>query len=163
MDTTHSTTPGGVPSFLSRLLGTQDSVPLLLLRLTLFFVFFAHGSQKVLGWFGGAGWSGTMDFFQQGLGIPAFFAVLAIATEFLGSLALLLGLLTRVAALGIGAVMVVAVVKVHWAAGFFMNWYGNKQGEGFEYHLLVLGMVLALLVGGGGRLSLDRGLQQKVG
>jgi putative oxidoreductase len=86
------------------------------------------------------------------------FALLAIAAEFLGSLGLAVGLLTRVAALGIACVMLVAIVTVHWPQGFFMNWYGSQKGEGFEYHLLVLGIAIALIIAGGGAWSLDSAL-----
>jgi putative oxidoreductase len=132
----------------------------LILRLTLAIVIFPHGAQKALGWFGGGGFSGTIGFFS-GLGIPAAIAVLVIAAEFLGSLGLLFGFLTRICALGIGAVMLGAVFMVHLPNGFFMNWMGTQQGEGFEYHLLVLGIVLALLVTGGGAASVDKAMASR--
>ncbi len=127
----------------------------LLLRLTLGGVFFPHGAQKVLGWFGGYGIAGTMGFFTQALHIPAPLAALAIATEFLGAIALLAGVLTRVAALGIIGLMVVAIATVHAPNGFFMNWSGHQAGEGFEYHLLAIGIALALVVQGSGRWGID--------
>jgi putative oxidoreductase len=136
--------------------GGTKSLSLLLLRLTLAVVIFPHGAQKVLGWFGGPGWSGTMGWFTGTVGLPTALAALVMLIEFLAPLALGLGLLTRLAALGLIAVMIGAVVKVHFAVGFFMNWYGSQKGEGFEYHLLVIGMALALVVGGAGRLSVDR-------
>jgi putative oxidoreductase len=126
----------------------------LILRVTLAVVMFPHGAQKVFGWFGGHGFKNTMAYFTKS-GIPAPFALLAIAAEFLGSLGLAVGLLTRVAAFGIACVMVVAILTVHRQHGFFMNWFGNQKGEGFEYHLLALGIALALIVGGAGRWSLD--------
>lgn len=126
----------------------------LVLRLALAAVIFPHGAQKVLGWFGGPGLKGTLDYFRKS-GIPAPLAMLAIAAEFLGPLGLAAGLLTRVAALGITSVMIVAIFRVHRQHGFFMNWYGNQGGEGFEYHLLVLGLAVALIVGGAGAWSLD--------
>jgi len=128
-----------------------------ILRITLAVVIFPHGAQKVLGWFGGHGFKGTMKYFTDS-GIPAVFALLAIAAEFLGSLGLAVGLLTRVAAFGIACVMVVAIVTVHWQHGFFMNWYGNQKGEGFEYHLLVLGIAITLITVGAGAWSLDGSL-----
>jgi putative oxidoreductase len=136
------------------LLQTDSGVVGLILRITLTVVIFPHGAQKVLGWFGGHGFRGTMKFFT-GSGIPAVFALLAIAAEFLGPLALAIGLLTRVAAFGIACVMLVAIVTVHWPHGFFMNWYGNQKGEGFEYHLLVLGIAIILTIVGAGAWSLD--------
>jgi putative oxidoreductase len=126
----------------------------LVLRLALAAVIFPHGAQKVLGWFGGPGLKGTLDYFRKS-GIPAPLAMLAIAAEFLGPLGLASGLLTRVAALGIAVVMIVAILRVHWPHGYFMNWYGNQGGEGFEYHLLALGLAVALIVGGAGAWSLD--------
>jgi putative oxidoreductase len=136
------------------LLQTDSGVVGLILRITLAVVMFPHGAQKVPGWFGGQGFSATMKFFT-GSGIPAVFALLAIAAEFLGPLGLVVGLLTRVAAFGIACVMLVAVLAVHWPNGFFMNWYGNQKGEGFEYHLLVLGIAIALITVGAGAWSLD--------
>ncbi len=139
------------------LLETDGSVVGLLLRVTLAVVIFPHGAQKVFGWFGGHGFKNTMGFFT-GMGIPAVFGLLAIAAEFFGSLGLALGLLTRVAAFGIACVMLVAALTVHWPHGFFMNWYGSKKGEGFEFHLLALGIAIALMIMGGGTWSVDRAL-----
>lgn len=134
---------------------THDDRLITLLRLTLGVIFFAHGAQKMLGWFGGYGYSGTMHAFT-GSGVPVPLAFLAIAAEFFGGLGLIFGLLGRVAAFGIGANMVVAIATVHAKNGLFMNWYGNQKGEGFEYHLLVLAIVLAIIIRGSGALSLDR-------
>jgi putative oxidoreductase len=124
---------------------TDGGIAGLVLRLTLAIVIFPHGAQKVLGWFGGHGFKRTMKFFTAS-GIPAVFALLAIAAEFLGPLDLAVGLFTRVAAFGIACVMFVPIVTVHWPHGFFMNWYGNQRGEGFEYHLLALGIAITLLL-----------------
>ncbi len=140
---------------LSKLLRTQDDHAVLVLRVLLGIVFFPHGAQKVLGWFGGYGFSGTMNFFTQNAHIPALFAFLAIMAEFLGSLGLITGLLTRVAAFGIGCNMLVAATMVHLPNGFFMNWFGQQKGEGVEYHILALAIVIALLIKGGGSFSLD--------
>jgi putative oxidoreductase len=143
---------------LRRLTATENSVALAILRVVLGIVFFAHGAQKMLGWFGGYGFSGTMGFFTNNLHIPAVFAVLAIAAEFLGGLGLIAGLLTRIAAFGIAVNMVVAVLTVHLHVGFFMNWTGAQKGEGFEYHLLVLAMTLLLMIKGAGAASVDRAI-----
>lgn len=140
---------------LRKLMATQPRVSLLLVRLLLGIVMFPHGAQKVLGWWGGPGLDATIQGFTTHLGIPLVLAWLAIAAEFLGSLGLIAGLLTRVAAFGIGVVMVVATLKVHLANGLFMNWAGNQKGEGFEYHLLALAAALVLMIDGGGRASLD--------
>ena len=143
---------------LKRLLQTQDDIAFTVLRLVLGVVFFAHGSQKMLGWFGGYGFKGTMGFFTQTAHIPAVFAFLAIAAEFFGGLGLLVGLLTRIAAFGITVNMLVAIMTVHLPNGFFMNWTGQQKGEGFEYHLLVLALTTALMIRGAGAFSLDRAI-----
>ena len=140
-----------------KLLTTTDDWTLALLRLVLGVVFFAHGAQKMLGWFGGYGFSPTMGYFTHS-GIPAPLAFLAIAAEFFGGIGLLVGLLSRVAAFGIVVNMVVAVLTVHLPFGFFMNWLGAQKGEGFEYHLLAIALGIALLVKGGGAASVDRAL-----
>jgi putative oxidoreductase len=148
---------------LGKLINTREETAPLVLRVMLGLVFFPHGAQKVLGWFGGHGLAGTLDFFTQTLGVPLILALLVIAAEFLGALGLIVGLLTRVAAFGIGCVMLGAVALVHWPNGFFMNWGGNQGGEGFEYHLLALAISVALMISGGGRFSLDGLLKPKRG
>jgi putative oxidoreductase len=135
----------------------------LILRLTLALVFFPHGAQKVLGWFGGYGFTGTMGFFTAKMGLPYAVALLPVLTEFLAPFALAAGLFTRIAALAVAVEMVVAILTVHLANGFFMNWFGAQKGEGFEYHLLVIGIALALLVQGAGRLSADQSIADKTG
>jgi putative oxidoreductase len=143
---------------LRKLVATQPRVSLLLVRLLLGGVMFPHGAQKALGWFGGFGLNATIQGFTTHMGIPLVFAWLAVAAEFLGSLGLIFGLLTRVAAFGIGVVMVVAAVKVHMTNGFFMNWAKNQAGEGIEYHLLALAAALVLMIDGAGAASLDGAL-----
>jgi putative oxidoreductase len=140
------------------LLRTEDDFTLTIARLVLGVIFFAHGSQKVLGWFGGYGFSGTMGFFTHQLGIPAALAFLDFMAEFLGGIGLILGCLTRIASFSVACVMVVAVAMIHVHFGFFMNWSGAKKGEGFEYHLLALAVAIALMVKGGGAFSVDRAL-----
>jgi putative oxidoreductase len=137
-----------------KLLETDNDIGRFILRVLLGIVFFPHGAQKVFGWFGGQGFDGTMNGFEK-MGIPAFFAFLAIMAESCGSLGLLSGFLTRIAAFGITCNMVVAVVMIHFRNGFFMNWFGQKQGEGFEYHILVVAITIALMIKGGGRWSVD--------
>lgn len=143
---------------MKKLLRTNGGVTALILRLTLAIVIFPHGAQKVLGWFGGHGFSGTMGFFTEQMGLPWLVALLVVAAEFLGALGLLFGFLTRVCALGVGAVMAGAIFLVHSGNGFFMNWTGQQAGEGYEYHLLAIGIALALLVAGGGAASVDKAL-----
>jgi len=137
-----------------RLIRTTNDPTLTVLRLIVGIVFFAHGAQKALGWFGGPGFNATMAGFQQS-GIPAVLAFLAICAEFLGGLGLIFGFLSRIAAFGIMCNMVVAILAVHWPHGFFMNWMGNQSGEGFEYHLLALASAFVVLVKGSGAFSVD--------
>jgi len=140
-----------------KLLATDDNTATLILRLVLGIVFFAHGAQKMFGWFGGWGYSATMNVFIGMMHIPAPLAFLAIAAEFCG-LGLILGFLTRIAAFGIAVNMVVAILTVHSTFGFFMNWSGAQKGEGYEYHLLAIAMALFLMIRGAGAFSLDRAL-----
>lgn len=134
---------------------TRDDAILLVARVVLGVIMCAHGAQKVFGWFGGGGLDGTFAFFA-GFGIPPALGVLAIAVEILGGPALILGLLGRVAALGVVINMLVAVFVVHGQFGFFMNWGNRQAGEGIEFHLIAIALALALVVHGSGPLSLDR-------
>ncbi len=144
---------------LKRLMSTGNDVALTILRVILGIVFFAHGAQKMLGWFGGFGFHATMGFFVH-MGMPAPVAFLIICTEFFGSLGLIVGLLTRIAALGIAVEMVGAIFLVHLPNGFFMNWAGTQKGEGFEYHLLVIAIGAALFLRGAGAFSVDHALSK---
>jgi putative oxidoreductase len=148
---------------LSRIFATSDSRVETLLRVVLAVVFFPHGAQNVLGWFGGPGLAGTMGLFTAS-GIPAFFAALAIAAEFLGPIGLFAGFLARVAAFGIFCNMAVATLLVHRNVGFFMNWFGRMPAgkEGFEYHLLAMALCFAVIVRGAGKLSVDRLLARRL-
>ncbi len=149
---------------LKKLFQTNDDVALLVLRVLLGVVFFPHGMQKLTTMFGGYGFEGTMGFFTGKLGVPAVFAFLAIMAEGLGWLGLISGLLTRVAAFGISMNMAVAVYMIHWHNGFFMNWFGamtsegKPVGEGFEFHLLVIAIGIALMIRGGGKWSIDKAI-----
>ncbi len=147
---------------LATLFKTDSSIALLLARLTLGLVMFPHGAQKALGWFGGYGFSGTMGYFTQQAHIPTVLAFLVIVAEFAGSIGLIVGALSRVAALGIASIMTVVILTMHAANGFFMNWYGTQKGEGFEYHLLALGLSLIVLLFGAGKASLDAVLARKL-
>jgi len=144
---------------LKSITGTRSDSGLAILRVILGVVFFAHGAQKMLGWLGGYGFTGTMGYFTS-LGIPYVFGVLAICAEFFGGLGLILGLFSRVAAFAVLANMVVAILLVHLPNGLFMNWglaiKGTMAiGEGYEYHLLAIGMALAVMINGGGAASVD--------
>lgn len=139
------------------LFGTFPSWSLLIVRVVLGVIFFAHGSQKLFGWFGGHGLKGTIGFFQSALKIPAPLTVLAALTECFGGLAVLVGFLSRPAALGLAIVMLVAISKVHWPNGFFLNFSLQPgKGHGFEFNLALIAMAAAVMVGGGGAFSVDR-------
>ena len=132
------------------------------MRLFLAVVFFPHGAQKALGWFGGPGLEGTLGFFTTQMGVPLVVALLVVAAEFLGSIGLIFGFLTRVAGFGITCVMTGAIFMVHLQNGFFMNWFGQKQGEGFEFHLLAIALAVALFITGGGKWSVDGLIEKKL-
>ena len=143
------------------IVSTDDSIATVILRLVLGVVFFAEGAQKMLGWFGGSGFAGTMGFFTGTMHIPAPLAFLAICAEFFGGMGLIIGFLTRIAAFGIATNMVVAIATVHRHFGFFMNWNGTQKGEGFEFHLLVLAIAAFLMIRGAGAFSVDHALSTK--
>lgn len=143
---------------MNTLLQTDESWSSLVLRVFLGVVMLPHGAQKLLGWFGGYGFSGTMGFFTNQLHIPGVIAFLVIMAESVGAVMLIIGLVTRFAAFGIACVMVGAVWLVHRPFGFFMNWFGQQTGEGYEYHLLALAISVALMIAGGGKWSVDRAL-----
>jgi putative oxidoreductase len=142
---------------LRKLMLTDDDVSRFIIRLALGIVFFPHGAQKLLGWFGGDGFNATMQG-MTGMGLPAVIVFLVIIIEFFGALGLIIGFLGRVAAFGVLCVMAGAIFTVHLTHGFFMNWMGQQAGEGIEYHLLAIGMALAVIVGGSGAWSVDRSL-----
>jgi putative oxidoreductase len=140
-------------------LGTYPSWSHLVVRLGLGVIFFAHGAQKVFGWFGGAGLRGTIESFRQHMGLPPAATVLAALVECFGGLALIAGFLARPAALGLSAVMVVAIARVHARHGFFLNLGMTPgRGHGYEFNLALIAMALSIVVGGAGALSIDRWL-----
>ena len=134
-----------------------EQIAPLMVRIPLGLIFMAHGSQKLLGLFGGQGLSGTFKIFEEKLGIPPIFTLLAIIAEFGGGFGVLTGFLTRLSATGIAAVMMVAIYKIHWAHGFFLNMpCAAGRGHGIEYTMALLGMALYLVIAGGGQWCLDR-------
>jgi putative oxidoreductase len=149
-------------SMLKKLVQTDDDTGMFIVRLALGIVMFPHGAQKLLGWFGGQGFAATMQG-MTGMGLPEAVVLLVILAEFFGSLSLILGVLGRIGAFGILCVMLGAIFTVHLHNGFFMNWMGNQKGEGFEYHLLAIGMALAILIKGSGRWSSDRRMSDQGG
>lgn len=148
-----------LPALLSQILRTEDDAAQALLRVALGAIMFPHGAQHALGWFGGYGFSGTRQWMTETLGFPAPLAALAITVELLAPVALVLGIVGRVAALGIFGLMLGAA-STHLPNGFFMNWFGALPAgqEGFEYHLLVMAIALAVAIRGSGAWSLDRAL-----
>ena len=146
---------------LKKLLSTPNDLTLTLARIILAMIFFAHGSQKMFGFFGGRGVSGTIEIFQQTMGIPAPLTVLAMTAEVFGAVGLALGLLSRIAASGVLVVMLVAPFANHLYPHFFMNWQGRQMGEGYEYHLLAIALIVTILVRGAGALSLDRAISSE--
>ena len=145
---------------MQRLLQTRPDAMLVIFRVVLGVIMCAHGAQKVFGWFGGGGPDRAFAFFA-GYGIPPALAVLAIAVEILGGPALILGLLARVAALGVVVNMLVAIFVVHGRFGFFMNWANAQAGEGIEFHLIAIALALAVVVHGSGPLSVDWALSRR--
>jgi putative oxidoreductase len=141
-------------------LRTDNSPAQLFIRLALGVVIFPHGAQKVFGWFGGQGVQKTLEAFAS-MGFPAWSTACLMAVETLGAVLLVVGFLTRLWALGIGVGLSICMYLYHLQYGFFMNWLGQQKGEGFEYHLLALSICLALLIRGGGALSVDRSLAQE--
>jgi putative oxidoreductase len=139
-----------------RLVRTEDRVAPAIARLGLGLVMLPHALQKAFAWFGGPGFIGAFHMEVARLGIPGPLAFIAILTEIVCALLLILGALSRVAAVGIICVMLGAILYVHLPNGFFMNWTGKQAGEGFEYHLLAITLGLIVLLAGGGRASIDR-------
>ncbi|MGQ0792498.1 MAG: DoxX family protein [Deltaproteobacteria bacterium] len=144
---------------LQKIMQTDNDFGATIARIVLGVVMLPHGLQKLLGMFGGYGFSATVDFFTSG-GIPLAVAVLVIVGESFGALGLIIGLFGRVAAAGIAIIMAGAIFTAHLANGFFMNWFGNQQGEGYEYHLLAIGLALVVAVRGSGAFSIDRAVSK---
>ena len=138
------------------MLRTDSSISPLFIRLALGSVMFAHGSQKVLGWFGGAGFEKTIQMFSSQMNFPFYLTLILMSIEFFGSIGLILGFFTRLSALGIGISMSVCAYMNHLQNGFFINWFGLQKGEGIEFHVLVAGIAAALIIKGGGLISIDR-------
>jgi putative oxidoreductase len=143
---------------IKKMFATQNDIGTLIARLTVGLVMLPHGAQKMLGLFGGYGFSGTMTAFTEQMQIPWIIAFLVIIGEFLGSLGLIFGFLSRISAFGIISIMMGAIFIGHLSHGFFMNWYGNQKGEGIEYHLLMIGLALIVLIKGGGSFAVDKKL-----
>ncbi len=141
---------------------TDEAWSSLVLRVMMGLIIFPHGAQKLFGWFGGFGFSGTMGYFTGTMNIPTLIAFLVIIGESLGALALIAGFLTRFSAASLAIIMGGAIALSHWQYGFFMNWFGKQAGEGFEFHLLVIAICVALTLSGGGKWSVDRAISKNV-
>jgi putative oxidoreductase len=141
--------------FADRIIETTPEVHLTLCRLVLGGVMAVHAAQKLPGWFGGEGLTDTVAAFEMHLGLPMIVGVLVVLAEVAGSVGLILGAFGRVAAGCIVTVMVGAILLVHQQNGFFMNWTGKNPGEGFEYHLLAIGLAIPILARGSGAASVD--------
>jgi putative oxidoreductase len=146
---------------MKKIFQTNENTTATIIRIVLGAILFPHGAQKLLGWFGGYGFSGTMGFLTGTAGLPWLIAFLVIAIEFFGALALLFGFATRIVAIGIIVLFSGIIFTTHLSNGFFMNWSGQLPGEGYEYHLLVVGMAVALLINGAGKWSVDYALQKR--
>ena len=140
---------------IKKILNTESNWGALVARLTLGIVLFPHGAQKMLGWFGGYGFTATLDAFTQQMNLPWLVAFAVICIEFFGSIFLILGFASRLWSLAIGGLFIGIIFTTHLEHGFFMNWYGNQAGEGYEYALLMVGIALAVLMNGSGKYALD--------
>ncbi len=138
-----------------QLFKTTNSYAPLIIRITLGLVIFPHGAQKLLGWFGGYGFSGTMGYFTETMGLPWLISFLVILLESIGAIALIAGVATRIMAALYLVLALGIVFTSHAQHGFFMNWFGTQQGEGYEYFIFWIGMAISLVYSGGGRYSID--------
>ena len=133
----------------------------LIIRLTLGLILFPHGAQKLFGWFGGPGFTNEMSFFTDTLHLPWLIAFLVIVIEFAGSLCFIAGFASRAWAVATIILFAGIIFTAHLEFGFFMNWFGNQKGEGFEYFILMLGIAVSLVVSGAGRYSIDSWIANK--
>lgn len=140
---------------INRMLNTESNWGALIARLTLGIVLFPHGAQKMLGLFGGYGFAGTMDAFTNQMNLPWIVAFAVIMIEFFGSIFLILGFASRLWSLAIAGLFVGIIFTAHLEHGFFMNWFGNQAGEGYEYALLIIGIAITVLINGSGKYALD--------
>lgn len=143
-------------SLSQKIFKTENNYSWTILRVTLGVVMLAHGLQKAFGWFGGYGWDGTMGYFTGAVGLPAILGAFIILIESLGAFLLILGFAGRINAVLVGAVILGALFVDHLPNGFYMNWFGNQKGEGFEFDLLFLTISSFVAINGSGALSIDR-------
>lgn len=130
-------------------------------RLSIGLVLFPHGAQKLLGWWGGYGFSGTMGFFTDTMNLPWLIAFMVIVIEFFGALSLIAGFASRLWSVLTIILFIGIILTSHLEHGFFMNWFGNQQGEGYEFHLLIIGLAIATLINGSGKYSVDNLIEKQ--
>lgn len=140
---------------------TNDSYAPTILRVLLGTMLFGHGAQKLMGWFGGYGFEGTMAYFTGTAGLPWIVGLLVILLEFFGSVLLILGFATRIWSTAMLFLFAGIALMVHLPNGFYMNWEGTQKGEGIEFFLLAIGMAASLTITGAGKLSIDRTISEK--
>ena len=140
---------------INKILNTESNWGALVVRLTLGIVLFPHGAQKMLGWFGGYGFTATMDAFTNQMNLPWIVAFAVIMIEFFGSISLILGFASRLWSMAIAGLFVGIIFTTHLEHGFFMNWFGNQAGEGYEYALLIIGLAISVFISGSGKSALD--------
>jgi putative oxidoreductase len=148
---------------LMQILATDSNWVPTFARIILGIIFFAHGSQKVFGWFGGPGLKQTLRTLTEHVGLPTIIALAAVGAELVGGAALIVGFLVRISALGIAVNMLAAIIMVHGKFGLFMNWFGDRKGHGIEYHLLVIALAVVIIVQGAGAFSIDGLLSNWIG
>lgn len=139
----------------NKIFNTNNDLIGLVTRLTLGLIIFPHGAQKLLGIFGGYGFGATMDFFSDRMHLPWIIGFMVIVIEFIGSISLIVGFASRLWSALTIMLFIGIIFTSHLDSGFFMNWFGNQKGEGYEYHLLVIGLALATFINGSGKYSID--------
>lgn len=140
----------------NKIFGTNNDFTGLILRLTLGLILLPHGAQKMLGMFGGYGFTGTMGFFTGTMHLPWIIGFLVIVIEFIGAISLVTGFASRIWSVLTIILFTGIILTSHLDNGFFMNWFGNQKGEGYEYHLLIIGLSFALFINGSGKTSVDK-------
>ncbi len=140
---------------MTKIFNTDENWSQLVTRLTLGSVLFPHGAQKMLGLFGGYGFSATIEAFTTQMQLPWIIAFLTILIEFLGAILLIVGFASRVWSLAIAFLFMGIIFTTQIEHGFFMNWFGAQKGEGYEFSLLIIGLSISTLLNGSGKLSID--------
>ena len=128
----------------------------LVLRLIMAIVMIPHAIQHTVGGLGGYGYTGVMGYFTQSLHIPWLIAFSVIAIEVVTPVLLISGLASRICSALLIILMIGIIFSSHVQFGFFINFLGNQKGEGYEYHLLYIGLALATFINGSGKFSVDQ-------